>query len=334
MRSPKDSLMEEDPSIKINKGDEMRRIRKKNIELEGLFANQDRTHFKNNIAAMIGKYYTFICIFLGVITVVTMTYFIASKGLINFINKDVKISDFLFGLKWNPNLDTPLYGAFPFILGSFLVTLFAVVVSTPFSVGAAVFMSEINSKWGRRFLQPVIELLVGIPSVVYGFIGLTIIVPLIRNNFGGIGFSLASGTLVLAIMILPTITSVAYDALSVLPEKLKDASYAMGATRWQTIYKVLIPSALPSILTGVVLGMSRAFGEALAVQMVIGNVRKLPTSILDPITTLTSILTLEMTNTVPGTTYNNALWSMALILLIMSFAFILIIRLLGKEKNI
>ncbi len=312
----------------------MRKQAIKNKQTKDMFANLEHVHFKNNVIALLGKYYTKICILLGIVIVIAMTVFIAYRGLSNFITQKDNVFTFLFGTKWNPNSDPPLYGAFPFILGSFLVTFMAVIISTPLSFGVAIFMAEINPKLGRRFLQPIIELLVGIPSVVYGFIGLTIIVPFVRNSFGGIGFSLLSGMFVLGIMIIPTITSVSYDAIHVLPQSYKHASYALGATRWQTIYRVLLPAALPGMLTGVVLGMARAFGEALAVQMVIGNVKTLPTSILDPITTLTSILTLEMTNTVPGTAYNNALWSMALILLLMSFVFILLIRILGRGSKL
>ena len=308
-------------------------IMKKSATKGGYPENRNFIHRKSAISATMGKYYTYLCILLGVIIVLVMTFFIASKGLANFIHGDVGVFDFLFGTKWNPNAEPPLYGAFPFILGSFLVTFFAVLVSTPLSVGAAVFMAEISPKAGRKYLQPVIELLVGIPSVVYGFIGLTVIVPFIRTSFGGIGFSLAAGMLVLSVMILPTITSVSYNAMKALPVSYKNASYALGATRWQTIRRVLLPAALPDVLTGVVLGMARAFGEALAVQMVIGNAKKLPHSLLDPISTLTSALTLEMTNTIPGTAYNNVLWSMALILLMMSFLFIAAIRMLGKRNR-
>ncbi|MDK2800619.1 MAG: phosphate transport system permease protein [Clostridiales bacterium] len=310
-------------------------LNNKKSRIKDICLNSKYYAIKNTMIANIGQYYTYFCILLSIIIITVITYFIASKGLSTFFKNGINLFDFLFGTQWKPEHDTtPLFGAFPFIFGSFSVTILAVLLSTPLSVGAAIFMAEISPKWGAKFLQPVIELLIGIPSVVYGFIGLSIIVPFIRNTFGGMGFSLASGMIVLAIMILPTITSVSYDALKSLPSGLKDASYALGATRWQTIYRVLIPTALPNILTGIVLGMARAFGEALAVQMVIGNVQRLPSSILDSVSTLTSILTLEMSNTIAGTTYNNALWSMALILLLMSFVFIMIIRILGKGSKL
>jgi phosphate transport system permease protein len=134
-------------------------------------------------------------------------------------------------------------------------------------------------------------------------------------------------------MILPTVTTIATDAMSSLPKSLRDGSYALGATRWQTIRKVLIPAALPSLLTAIVLGMARAFGEALAVQMVIGNTRNLPETLLDPSATLTTIITLNMGHTTYGSIENNTLWSMGLILLIMSFAFILVIRYLSARRK-
>jgi phosphate transport system permease protein len=228
---------------------------------------------------------------------------------------------------------TPSFGALPFILGSAAVTLLSALVSAPLGIGAALFMTEIAPGWGRKLLQPVMEILVGIPSVVYGFAGLTIIVPFIRNEAGGTGFSLLAGVLVLSVMILPTITSIAVDAIRALPRQLREGSYALGATRWQTISRLVMRAALPGMITGVVLGMARAFGEALAVQMVVGNADNLPTGLLTPISTLTSVITLNMGNTVQGTPYNSALWSMAFILLMMTLLFILLIRRIGRKGD-
>src|SRR5699024_6865118 len=182
----------------------------------------------------------------------------------------------------------------------------------PLGISGAIFMTEIAPGWGKRILQPVIELLVGIPSVVYGFIGLTILVPFIRDKFEGssTGFSLLTGTIVLSVLILPTITTIATGAMASLPISLREDSYALGGTRLQTIWSVLVPAALPALLSAIVLGMARAFGEALAVQMVIGNVRDFPASILDPPATLTTIITLNMGHTTYGSVENNTLWSM------------------------
>ncbi len=155
-----------------------------------------------------------------------------------------------------------------------------------------------------------------------------------RNVFPGQGIGIAAGAIVLSVMILPTITSVAADALASLPRGLKESSFALGATRWQTISRVILPTVLPSILTGVVLGMARAFGEALAVQMVIGNAPHIPRSLFESASTLTSVITLDMGNTVMGSAHSNALWSMALALMFMTFVFVMIVRLLERRHRI
>lgn len=190
------------------------------------------------------------CVLLLIVIIVSMVYFVASKGIANFVSGEVKVSDFLFGTKWSPEADTPSYGAFPFIAGSFLVTLLAALIASPLSICAALFMTEIVPGWGKKLLQPVIELLSGIPSVVYGFVGLSVIVPFLRNTLPGQGIGVAAGALVLSVMILPTITSVAADALASLPQNLKESSFALGATRWQTISRVILPTTFPAIMTG------------------------------------------------------------------------------------
>lgn len=282
-----------------------------------------------------GKVLVMICAVIMISATIAITIFLGTKGLQSFIKNGVSVVEFLTSKVWNPtNKANPAYGALPFIFGSFAVTFLSALVAAPLGIGGAIFMTEIAPSWGRKILQPVIELLVGIPSVVYGFIGLTVLVPFIRETFGGLGFSLLSGTIVLSIMILPTVTTIATDAISSLPRTLREGSYALGATRWQTIRKVLVPAAIPSLLTAIVLGMARAFGEALAVQMVIGNVKNLPSSLLDASATLTTIITLNMGHTTYGSVENNTLWSMGLILLIMSFAFILLIGYLSSRRKL
>ncbi|WP_062355840.1 phosphate ABC transporter permease subunit PstC [Bacillus kwashiorkori] len=282
-----------------------------------------------------GKYLVTISAFIIISATIAITIFLTMKGIQSFIKNDISLLKFITSTNWDPtNKDAPHYGAFAFIFGSFAVTIFSALIAGPLGIGAAIFMSEIAPKIGKKVLRPIIELLVGIPSVVYGFIGLTVLVPFIREHFGGLGFSILSGTIVLSIMILPTVTSIATDALSTLPNSLREGSYALGATRWQTVRRVLIPAALPTLLTAVVLGMSRAFGEALAVQMVIGNSRDFPTSLLDTAGTLTTIITLNMGHTTYGSIENNTLWSMGLILLVMSFMFIIFIRFLSSRRKI
>jgi phosphate transport system permease protein len=278
---------------------------------------------------------SFTCAALVIFLTVAIVYFISVKGFSTFIVNGVSLKEFFLGTEWWPDRPIeqggPKVGASPFILGSLIVSLLAVFVSTPLSIIVAVFMTEIAPGWGQRIIQPAIELLAGIPSVVYGYIGLSVLVPLIRNQIGGSGFSILAGFLVLSVMILPTIISVSTDSLRALPGQWKEAAFALGSTRWQTIRLVLIPAARSGLITGIVLGLSRAFGEALAVQMVIGNTRRIPTSILDPIITLTSAITMDMGYTITGSLWNNSLWSMAMILLLMSFFFILIIRFASKR---
>lgn len=284
-----------------------------------------------------GKYTVTFFGFSLIILTICLVFFLASKGVAVFFLNHRSPLEFLFSTQWDPERDAsqggPAIGSLIFIVGSISISVLALALSSPFGISTAVFMSEISPKLGKKVLQPAIEIFVGIPSVVYGWVGLCVLVPFIKQSFGGLGFSLLAGSLVLAVMIFPTITSIAADSLRSLPNDFKEASYALGATRWQTIRRVLLPAAAPGILTGVVLGLARAFGEALAVQMVIGNSIRLPKSVLDPTINLTSIITLDMGNTVSGTPWNNALWSMAFLLLIISFIFIILVHKIGARGS-
>ncbi|MEC2344821.1 phosphate ABC transporter permease subunit PstC [Paenibacillus barengoltzii] len=281
-----------------------------------------------------GKIYASFCIVLLVVTIFSMVYYVATKGLSTFIQDGISIGEIFGSTNWKPDGEPPMFGALPFILGSFSTSILAALIAAPLGISAALFMVEIMPKFGKKYLQPVIELLAGIPSVVYGFVGLSIIVPFYRDIFPGQGLGILAGATVLSIMILPTITSIATDALSALPPGLKEGSYALGATRWQTLSRTVLPTTMPSLLTGVVLGMARAFGEALAVQMVIGNAPHIPRSLFESTSTLTSVITLSMGNTVMGTTQNNVLWTLALILMLMTFVFVFIVRWLeGRAKR-
>lgn len=283
----------------------------------------------------VGKTLSYASIFLIVGVVLAIFLFVASKGIATFTQNKASLVEFLTGSEWNPGANgpngRPLVGALPMILGSFGVTLLAALFATPFAIGTALYMTELSSKRSQKFMQSVIELLVGIPSVVYGFIGLTVVVPFVRDHFGGSGYGILSGSFVLFVMVLPTITSMTVDSLRAVPKYYKSASLALGATKWQTIYRVLLRAALPGIMTAIVFGMARAFGEALAVQMVIGNATLLPESLLAPASTLTSVLTMGIGNTVMGTVSNNALWSLALVLLLMSLFFNIAVRFISRK---
>ena len=284
---------------------------------------------------IIGKILSYAAIVLILAVVVSIFAFVFAKGIATFTENHASLKDFLTGTDWNPNSKgedgKPLVGALPMIVGAFAVTLLAALFATPFAIGTALYMTELSSSKGRAFMQSVVELLVGIPSVVYGFIGLTVVVPFVRSHFGGSGYGILSGAFVLFVMVLPTITSMTVDSLKAVPKHYKSASLALGATEWQTIWRVILRAALPGIMTAVVFGMARAFGEALAVQMVIGNASLLPTSLTNPASTLTSVLTMGIGNTVMGTVANNALWSLALVLLLMSLFFNILVRMISRK---
>lgn len=281
----------------------------------------------------IGLGITGFCVALVALVVVTLIFMVAQQGLTTFFVDGLSPIDFFFGQNWIPEQER--YGALPMIVGSFAVTLLSTLFALPVALGSAIFVVEVAPTFGRRVFQPFIELLVGIPSVVYGVLGLYVVNSLVKTVFGEAaptGAGILSGSIVLAIMILPTITTLSMDALRAVPNQYREGSYALGCTRWQTTWHVVLKSATPSLMTAVILGMTRAFGETLAVQMVIGGVeRSMPTGLLDPASTLTAALTAGLSNAVSGSVYYHALWSLGLILLAMSLVFILIIHLIGRK---
>ncbi len=281
----------------------------------------------------IGLGITGFCVALVALVVVTLIFMVAQQGLTTFFVDGLNPIDFFFGQNWIPEQER--YGALPMIVGSFAVTLLSTVFALPVALGSAIFVVEVAPTFGRRVFQPFIELLVGIPSVVYGVLGLYVVNSLVKAIFGDAaptGAGILSGSIVLAIMILPTITTLSMDALRAVPNQYREGSYALGCTRWQTTWHVVLKSATPSLMTAVILGMTRAFGETLAVQMVIGGVeRSMPAGLLDPASTLTAALTAGLSNAVSGSVYYHALWSLGLILLAMSLVFILIIHLIGRK---
>jgi phosphate transport system permease protein len=232
----------------------------------------------------------------------------------------VRLSN-LFGSRWYPTFD--LYGTLPLILGSAVVTLSAILLALPLGVATAVFVREMSPHWAREVLKPVIEVLAGIPSVVLGFFGMTMLAPIVREVFGApTGLTAFTGALLLAYMSLPTIISVAEDALDAVPKSYRDAGLAMGATRWQTIWRVVVPAARPGIVTAVMLGMGRAIGETMAVLMVTGNAARMPTtidSLFRPIRTMTATIAAEMGEVARGSTHYSMLFAIGIILFVLTF---------------
>jgi len=232
----------------------------------------------------------FFCAAISIFVVLLITVFVCIEGFP--IIKKYGLLNFILGRKWYP-LDG-VFGIFPMIIGSIYVTCGALLFGVPLGVGCAIFLAEIVPKKIAKILRPGIELLAGIPSVVYGFYGLVVIVPLIKKYFGGSGFSVLAASVILTVMILPTIVNISEDAIRAVPAEYKEGSLALGATHWQTIKRVILPTARSGIMTAIVLGMGRAIGETMAVILVTGNVAKIPGSFLDPVRTLTSNIAIEM----------------------------------------
>ncbi len=199
---------------------------------------------------------------------------------------------FLFGQEWRPLQGQ--FGILPFIIGSLWITFGALIFGVPFGVSCAVYLAEFAPRRWANILKPAIELLAGIPSVVYGFMGVMWLAPLIRTYLGGPGLSILAASCVLAVMILPTIVGVSIDAINAVPKNYKEGSLALGATEWQTVWRVILPAARSGILAGVILGMGRAVGETMAVIMISGNATIIPSSALDSVRTLTANIAIEM----------------------------------------
>ena len=227
----------------------------------------------------------------------------------------------LFATRWYPTFD--LYGTLPLLLGSALITLVAILIALPLGVATAVFVREIAPSWVREFLKPTIEVLAGIPSVVLGFFGMTLVAPAVRQALGApTGLTAFTGALILAYMSLPTIVSVAEDALDAVPKSYRDAGLAMGATKWQTIWRVIVPAARSGIVTAIMLGMGRAIGETMAVMMVTGNAGRMPLSLdslFRPIRTMTATIAAEMGEVAQGSTHYHVLFAIGMILFLLTF---------------
>ena len=276
------------------------------------------------------------CVALVTLVVLALIFMVAQRGLTTFIKDGVDVAGFFAGTKWNlastgPD-GLPATGALPLIVTSFAVTVLSTVLALPVALGSAIFTVEIAPKFGRRVFQPLIELLVGIPSVVFGLIGFHVIVSAVRAIFNvDVGLGILPGSIVLAVMILPTVTTLSIDALRAVPNSYRQGSLGLGYTRWQTIWHVVLRSATPSLMTAVILGRTRAFGETLAVRMVIGGIEAMPASLISSASPITTPLTTSMAVYATGSVQNDALWSLGLLLMGMSLFFIMIIHLIGRK---
>jgi len=215
----------------------------------------------------------FVCALIAVLSLLLITIYVFCNGLKLF--KVVSLGDFLFGFDWEP-VTQKLFGIFPMIITSFYVTFGALIISTPLGIACAIFLAEIASPRAQRIIRPAVQLLAGIPSVIYGLFGLAFIVPVIQLFAEVGGLCILAAMIILSIMIIPTIISISEDAIRAVPKELKESSIALGTTKWQTIYGAILPASSSGLITAVVLAIGRAFGEAMAVKMVIGNTQTMP----------------------------------------------------------
>lgn len=253
----------------------------------------------------------------SILSVLLICVFLFANGIPAMA--EIGVFDFLFGKVWKPANN--LYGIFPMILGSLYVTAGALALGVPVALLTAIYLARFCPKWLYRFLKPAVSLLAGIPSVVYGFFGLVVMVPLVKDVFGGKGYSILTASILLAIMILPTVITTAEAAIRAVPESYYEGSLALGATHERSVYSILVPAASSGVLTGVVLGAGRAIGETMAVIMVAGNQARMPQGILKGIRTLTANIVIEMGYA--ADLHREALIATAVVL----FVFILLINL-------
>jgi phosphate transport system permease protein len=238
------------------------------------------------------------------------------------IFKVVSAQDFLFGKYWYPTSDPPDFGIFPLIVASIAVTAFSSTIAIPLGVMTAIYLAEVASHRLREVVKPIVELLAALPSVVIGFFGMVIVAPFLQNIFGiPTGLNLFNASLMLAFMSIPTISSISEDAIYSVSQEIKEASLALGATHWQTIYRVIIPASLSGITTAIILGMSRAIGETMVVLMVAGGATLIPASIFDPVRPMPASIAAEMAEAPFRSEHYYALFATGIILFFFTLAF-------------
>lgn len=303
-----------------------------------------RAHLNDQVVRVV----FFICAILLVVVIISVIVFIASKAFLVF-GQGATVKGFFLGTFWDPTgaadptgNGNPTYGAGGLILGSVITTVIAIIIVAPFAIGTAVFFTEAAPRWLVRIMQPLIEIFTGIPSVVVGFLGLLVIVPLLQKlsapltgNLPTGGFGWGAAILVLVIMVLPTTLSISIDALRAVPDSVREASLALGSTRWQMMSRAILPAASAGLGTAVVLGFTRAIGETLAVALVLGG-DQIPKNIFtlqaffQPNTNITASIARDFGETAGAA--QNAYWTLAFVLLVITFIFVCISRYLASRS--
>src|ERR1035437_2804577 len=269
------------------------------------------------------KYIFFIFALVSIIVLGLIVFSLFREGLPIF--GKVSVSNFLLGMEWYPTADPPLFGIFPVIVGSLIVTFFATFVAVPLVVLTATYISEIAPRAVKEILKSVIELLAGLPSVVLGFFGMVVVAPWLQNTFDlPTGLNIINASMILAIMAIPTISSISEDALYAVPREFKEASYALGATKFETIIKIIVPAALSGISTAVMLGMARAIGETMVVLMVAGGAAAIPESIFDSVRPMPASIAAEMGEAPFRSAHYQSLFAIGIVLFFLTLFFNLV----------
>ncbi|MDR1684226.1 MAG: phosphate ABC transporter permease subunit PstC [Elusimicrobiota bacterium] len=249
--------------------------------------------------------------------------------------KELNILNFLFGPQWRPARTPAEYGILPLIAGSLSVSFGAISICVPLGAGAALYLNELAGETQRRVLKPVIEILAGIPSIIFGFFGLVAVAPFLQETFNlPVGVCLFTASIVLGIMTIPAITTICEDALSFVPRSFKEASFAMGANRWQTLTKVTIPAAGSGICTAIILGIGRLMGETMSVLMVAGGAAVIPKSIFSPVRPMTAAIAAEMGEAARGSMHYSALFLIGLVLFLITLALNILSEHISKKYRL
>lgn len=268
--------------------------------------------------------------FASLVFLLGITIVLFREGLPVF--KEVSLFDFIFGRLWYPTYEPADFGILPLILGSILVTVGALFVCMPLGVGSALYLNELAGPRQKALLKPMIEILASIPSIVYGFFGMVVIAPYLQNLLNiPVGLCAFTASLILGLMATPTVCSIADDALSYVPASFREASFALGANRWQTLTKVVMPAAGSGISTAIILGMSRAVGETMTVLMVAGGAAVIPGSFFQPVRPMTATIAAEMGEAVFGSLHYNALFAIGLVLFLITLVFNIVAELVSRR---
>lgn len=303
---------------------------------DDIFSLYDEQEFGENYELLPEKLGEVIAENRGIIAYIPEEYLAVDNANVKILPlKNISLTDFFVGKEWLPtSVPSPLFGVLPLILGTLLVSIFAILIALPLGLGVAIYLSELANERIRKIMKPTIELLAGIPSVVYGFFGLVVIVPMVQNFFNlPVGETAFTGSLILAIMALPTIITIAEDSMRNTPRTLREASLALAATKWQTIYRVVIPYAKSGISTAVVLGIGRAIGETMAVLMVTGNAAIIPTSLFMPIRTIPATIAAELGEAPAGGAHYQSLFLLGCILFIITMIISVSAEVLSKQQR-